>query len=120
MQETQVSQFKYILCSYSYAFIYYLLLTPSNRPFSFISCRYSFFWFLVLLSKFSFSYSFEVSNSIGVLILRSYNLNAIISSFKVRTFGSNNVSTWPWSHIDHEVLYEFSIVLIKLNFKQVG
>lgn len=79
MQETQLSQLKYVsgqistmfrmlikyifyfFCRFEYLFYFFLLF------WCFFLSRYTFFWFLVLLTKFAFSYAFEVTRVVAFL-----------------------------------------------------
>ena len=61
MQESQVSMLKYILnLLFSLFKLQQFSLLIFTKVFLFLSRRYTLFWVLVLLSKFSFSYYFEV------------------------------------------------------------
>lgn len=75
MQESQVSVLKYISCITILQICCSVLILPNIF---FLPCRYTLFWILVLLSKFSFSYYFEVS------------INATLSLFRMRTIQDEN------------------------------
>lgn len=63
MQESQYSQLKYFLHP-CHKYFFWLFSLRSVEPYwgayALFTCRYTVFWVLLLLSKFSFSYNFEV------------------------------------------------------------